>query len=130
MANYLLTVTAMWVASAVIASFGHIVVLGKTYKNMTGLLDESTGKRRMPLHFIGNLAFALVFAFLLRLAWSADVSLANGALFGFMTGLVIYLPLMFTQFATFPYPAAMVIGGTLIGVLQTTVAGLIGGLIL
>jgi len=47
-----------------------------------------------------------------------------------MTGLVIYLPNMLAQFATFPYPTVMVMGGALIGVLQTTVAGLIGGLIL
>jgi hypothetical protein len=76
------------------------------------------------------LAFALVFAYLLRLAWPADVPLLNGAMFGLMAGLAIYLPQMLNQFATFPYPAAMVIGGALIGILQTTAAGLIGGLLL
>ena len=130
MSAFLLAVAAIWVAVAAISSFGHMAVLGKTYKSMTGLLDKTTGKRRLPLYFIGTLAFALIFAYLLRLAWPAEVSLANGTLFGFMTGLVIYLPQMLTQFATFPYPAAMVIGGTLIGILQTTVAGLVGGLLL
>lgn len=130
MSAFLLAVAAIWVAVAAISSFGHMAVLGKTYKSMTGLLDETTGKRRSPLYFIGMLAFALIFAYLLRLAWPAEVSLANGGLFGFMTGLVIYLPQMLTQFATFPYPATMVIGGALIGILQTTAAGLIGGLLL
>lgn len=130
MPAFLLAAVAIWVAVAAISSFGHLAVLGKTYKSMTGLLDETTGKRRLSLYFIGTLAFALIFAYLLRLAWPAEVSLANGTLFGFMTGLVIYLPQMLTQFATFPYPAAMVIGGTLIGILQTTVAGLVGGLLL
>lgn len=130
MTNYLLAVAVIWIVVAVISSLRHMAVLGKTYKSMTGLLDETTGKRRLPLYYVGALAFALIFAYLLRLAWPTDVSLANGALFGFMTGLVIYLPQMLTQFATFPYPAAMVIGGALIGILQTTVAGLIGGLIL
>ena len=130
MPAFLLAAVAIWVAVAAISSFGHLAVLGKTYKSMTGLLDETTGKRRLSVYFIGTLAFALIFAYLLRLAWPAEVSLANGTLFGFMTGLVIYLPQMLTQFATFPYPAAMVIGGTLIGILQTTVAGLVGGLLL
>jgi len=139
MTSYLLAVAAIWIAVALISGIGHIAVLGKTYKSMTGLLDEQTrkgfgaGKRRLPLYYIGSLAFALVFAYLLRMAWPADVPLANGALFGLMTGLVIYLPQMLTQFVPLcgiPYPAAMVIGGAIIGVLQTTVAGLIGGFIL
>lgn len=130
MSAFLLAAAAIWVAVAAISSFGHMAVFGKTYKSMTGLLDETTGKRRLPLYFIGTLAFALIFAYLLRLAWPAEVSLANGTLFGFMIGLVIYLPQMLTQFATFPYPARMVIGGALIGILQTTAAGLIGGLLL
>ena len=130
MPAFLLAAVAIWVAVAAISSFGHLAVLGKTYKSMTGLLDETTGKRRLSLYFIGTLAFALIFAYLLRLAWPAEVSLANGARFGFMTGLVIYLPQILTQFATFPYPATMVIGGALIGILQTTAAGLIGGLLL
>ncbi len=130
MTDYLLATAAIWIAVSLIASVGHIAVLGKTYRNMTGLLDEQTGKRRLPLYYIGGLAFTLVFAYLLRMAWPADVPVANGALFGLMTGLVIYLPQMLNQFATFPYPAAMVIGGAIIGILQTTVAGLIGGLIL
>ena len=130
MINYLLAVAAIWVAVAAISSLGHIAVLRKIYKSLAGLLEENIGKRRLPLYYIGSLAFALVFAYLLRMAWPAEVSLANGARFGFMTGLVIYLPQMLTQFATFPYPAAMVIGGAFIGILQTTIAGLIGGLIL
>jgi len=136
MRHYLLATAAIWIAVSLISSVGHIAVLGKTYKSMTGLLDEQTrkgfgaGKRRLPLHYIGSLIFALLFSYLLRLAWPADVPLTNGALFGLMTGLVIYLPHLLNQFATFPYPAAMVIGGAIIGILQTTVAGLIGGLIL
>jgi hypothetical protein len=130
MNDYLLATAAIWIAVSLISSIGHIAVLGKTYKNMPGLHDEQTGKRRLPLHYIGSLAFALVFAYLLRMAWPAEVSFANGALFGLITGLVIYLPQMLNQFAAFPYPAAMVIGGAIIGILQTTVAGLIGGLIL
>jgi len=136
MTSYLLAVAAIWIAVALIASVGHIAVLGKTYKSMPGLLDEQTrkgfgaGKRRLPLYYIGSLVFALIFAYLLRMAWPAEVPLANGALFGLMTGLVIYLQQTLNQFATFPYPAAMVIGGASIGILQTTVAGLIGGLIL
>jgi hypothetical protein len=130
MSDYLLASGAIWMAVSIIASLGHIVALGKTYRNMSGLLDEQTGKRRLPLYYIGSLAFALVFAYLLRLAWPADVPLLNGAMFGLMAGLAIYLPQMLNQFATFPYPAAMVIGGALIGILQTTAAGLIGGLLL
>jgi len=130
MTSYLLAVAAIWIAVALISGIGHLAVLGKIYKNMTGLLDEQTGKRRLPLYCIGALAFALVFAYLLRMAWPADVPLANGASFGLMTGLVIYLPQMLNQFATFPYPAAMMMGGAIIGIVQTTLAGLIGGLIL
>jgi len=130
MRAYFLATAAIWIAVALISSVGHIAVLGKIYKNMTGLLDETTGKRRLPLYYVGALAFALIFAYLLRVAWPAEVSLANGALFGLLTGLAIYLPQMLNQFATFPYPGAMVIGGAIIGVLQTLVAGLIGGLIL
>jgi membrane associated rhomboid family serine protease len=130
MATYFLACGAIWIAVSVLASIGHLAVLGKTYKNMVGLWDEQTGKRRLPLYYIGSLAFALVFAYLLRLAWPADVPLADGAVFGLMTGLAIYFPQMLNQFATFPYPATMVVGGAIIGILQTTAAGLIGGLIL
>ncbi|MCG3119003.1 MAG: hypothetical protein ALAOOOJD_01326 [bacterium] len=130
MTNYFLAAGAMWLAIAIIASFGHLVVLGKTYKRLTPRLDDETGKRRLPLHYIANLAFALIFAYLLRLAWPAEVPLLTGALFGFLAGLAIYLPQMLNQFATFPYPTAMVFGSALIGILQTTVAGVIGGLIL
>ena len=130
MISYLLAVAAIWIAVALISSVGHIAVLGKTYKSKPGLLDEQTGKRRLPLYYLGGLTFALIFSYMLRMAWPADVPLANGALFGLMTGLVIYLPQMLNQFAAFPYPAAMVIGGAIIGILQTLVAGLIGGLIL
>jgi len=130
MRTYFLATAAIWIAVALISSIGHIAVLGKIYKSMAGLLDEQTGKRRLPLYYIGGLAFALVFTYLLRMAWPADVPMVNGVIFGLMTGMVIYLPQMLNQFAAFPYPAAMVIGGAIIGILQTTVAGLIGGLIL
>lgn len=130
MTNYLLASGAIWLAVSVIASLGHLAVLGKIYQNMNGLLDEKISKRRMPLYYIGHLVFALVFVYLLRLAWPADAPLAGGALFGFVAGLAIYLPQMLNQFAAFPYPAAMVIGGAIIGIVQTTAAGLIGGLIL
>jgi hypothetical protein len=133
MTDYLLAAAAIWITVSLISSIGHIAVLRKTYKSMAGLLDERTGKRRLPLYYIGSLAFALIFAYLLRLAWPAEVSFANGALFGLITGLAIYLPQMLNQFVPLcgiPYPAAMVIGGALIGILQTTIAGLIGGLIL
>jgi hypothetical protein len=130
MSSYLLAAGAIWLAVSVVSSIGHLVVLGSVYKNMSGLLDEPTGKRRLPLYYIGSLAFALVFAYLLRMAWPADVPLTNGALFGLMAGLAIYIPQILNQFATFPYPAKMVVGGTIIGVVQTTAAGLIGGLVL
>ncbi|MGH7598665.1 MAG: hypothetical protein ACREOI_20110 [bacterium] len=130
MSSYLLATGAIWLAVSVISSIGHILVLGSVYKNMSGLLDEQTGKRRLPLYYIGSLAFALVFAYLLRLAWPADVPLTNGAIFGLVTGLAIYIPGMLNQFATFPYPAKMVVGGAVIGIAQTTVAGLIGGVVL
>jgi hypothetical protein len=130
MNDYLLATGAIWLAISVISSIGHIVVLGKVYKNMPGQLDEQTGKRRLPLYYIGSLAFALVFAYLLRMAWPADVPLTNGTIFGFMVGLAIYIPGALNQFAAFPYPATMVMGGAIIGILQTSVAGLIGGLIL
>ena len=130
MNDYLLATGAIWLAISIISSIGHILVLGRVYKNISGRLDEQTGKRRLPLYYIGSLAFALVFAYLLRLAWPADVPVINGAVFGLMTGLAIYIPGMFNQFASFPYPVTMVIGGAVIGILQTTVAGLIGGLVL
>ncbi|MGH7452353.1 MAG: hypothetical protein ACRENG_13485 [bacterium] len=130
MNDYLLATGAIWLARSVISSIGHIVVLGSVYKSMSGLLDEQTGKRRLPLYYIGSLAFALIFAYLLRMAWPADVPLTNGVLFGLLAGLAIYIPSLLNQFATFPYPAKMVVGGAIIGILQTTVAGLIGGLIL
>jgi hypothetical protein len=130
MDSYLLAAGAIWIAISIIASIGHIAVPGKTYKNMSGLLDEQTGKRRLPLHYVGSLAFALIFAYLLRMAWPADVPLASGAIFGLMTGLAIYVPSMLNQFAAFPYPATMIVGSAVIGILQTTIAGLIGGLIL
>jgi hypothetical protein len=130
MINYILASGAIWIAVSFISSIGHIAVLGKTYKNMNGLLDEQTGKRRLPLYYIGSLAFALLFAYLLRVAWPADVPPTNGAIFGLIAGLAIYIPQMLNQFAAFPYPAAMVIGGAIIGILQTTAAGLIGGLLL
>jgi hypothetical protein len=130
MSSYLLAAGAIWLAVSVISSIGHLVVLGSIYKNMSGLLDGQTGKRRLPLYYIGSLAFALIFTYLLRMAWPADVPLTNGAIFGLVTGLAIYIPQILNQFATFPYPAKMVVGGAVIGILQTTVAGLIGGLIL
>lgn len=135
MNSYLLASGAIWIAISILASIGHIAVLGKMYKNMRGLLDEQTGKRRLPLYYIGSLAFALVFAYLLRMAWPADVPLISGVVFGLMVGLAIYIPSLLNQFATFPstgvaHPATMVIGGAVIGILQTTVAGLIGGLVL
>lgn len=130
MSSYFLATGAIWLAVSVISSIGHLVVLGSVYKNMPGLLDEQTGKRRLPLYYIGSLAFALVFAYLLRMAWPADVPLTNGAIFGLMAGLAIYVPSALNQFATFPYPATMVIGGAIIGIVQTTVAGLIGGMVL
>jgi hypothetical protein len=130
MNNYLLATGAIWLAVSVISSIGHLIVLGSVYKNMSGLLDEQTGKRRLPLYYIGSLAFALVFAYLLRMAWPADVPLMSGATFGLIVGLAIYIPQILNQFATFPYPATMVIGGAVIGILQTIVAGLIGGVIL
>jgi hypothetical protein len=130
MNDYLLATGAIWLAISAISSIGHIVVLGGVYKNMSGLLGEQTGKRRLPLYYIGSLAFALVFAYLLRMAWPAEVPLTSGVRFGLMAGLAIYLPSALNQFAAFPYPATMVIGGALIGILQTTIAGLLGGLIL
>jgi hypothetical protein len=130
MSNYLLATGAIWLAVAVVSSIGHIIVLGSVYKNMSGLLDEQTGKRRLPLYYIGSLAFALVFAYLLRMAWPADVPLISGVVFGLMVGLAIYVPSVLNQFATFPYPAKMVVGGALIGIVQTTVAGLVGGVVL
>jgi hypothetical protein len=130
MSNYLLATGAIWLAVAVVSSIGHIIVLGSVYKNMSGLLDEQTGKRRLPLYYIGSLAFALVFAYLLRLAWPADVPLTSGAIFGLLAGLAIYIPGMLNQFATFPYPAKMIVGGAVIGILQTTAAGLVGGVVL
>ncbi len=130
MNNYLLATGAIWLAVAIVSSIGHIVVLGSVYKNMSGRLDEPTGKRRLPLYYIGSLVFALVFAYLLRMAWPADVPLTSGVIFGLVTGLAIYVPSVLNQFATFPYPAKMVIGGAVIGIVQTTAAGLIGGVIL
>ena len=130
MVNYLLATGAIWITISVISSVGHITVLGNVYKNMPGLLDERTGKRRLPLYYIGALAFALIFAYLLRLTWPVEVPLTSGGVFGFLVGLAIYLPQTLNQFATFPYPAKMVLGGATIGVLQTTAAGLIGALIL
>lgn len=129
MNNYLLAAGAIWLAVAAISSIGHILVLGGVYKNMSGLLDERTGKRRLPLYYIGSLAFALIFAYLLRLAWPADVPLTSGTIFGLLAGLAIYVPSMLNQFATFPYPAKMVVGGAVIGIVQTTAAGLVGGMI-
>ncbi|MGH7455165.1 MAG: hypothetical protein ACRENG_27670, partial [bacterium] len=126
----LLATVAIWLAVSVISSIGYIVVLGSVSKNMSGLLDEQTRKRRLPLYYISSLTFALIFAYLLRMAWPADVPLASGAMFGLMTGLAIYVPGMLYQFATFPYPAKKGVGGAIIGILQTTVAGLIGGLVL
>lgn len=130
MVNYLLATGAIWITISVISSIGHIAVLGNVYKNIPGLLDERTGKRRMPLYYIGALAFAFIFAYLLRLAWPVEVPLTSGGVFGFLVGLAIYLPQTLNQFATFPYPAKMVLGGAAIGVLQTTAAGLIGASIL
>lgn len=130
MSSYFLATGAIWLAVSAISSVGHLVVLGSVYKNMSGLLDEQTGKRRLPLYYISSLAFALVFAYLLRMAWPADVPLTNGAIFGLMAGLAIYIPGMLNKFATFPYPAKVVVGGAVIGIVQTTVAGLIGGLVL
>jgi len=130
MSSYLLAAGAIALAVAVVSSIGHIVVLGSVYKNMSGLLDEQTGKRRLPLYYIGSLAFALTFAYLLRMAWPADVPLTNGVIFGLLAGLAIYVPSALNQFAAFPYPTKMVIGGAMIGIVQTTVAGLIGGLVL
>ena len=130
MNNYLLATGAIWLAVAVISSIGHIIVLGSAYKNMPGLLDEQTGKRRLPLYYIGSLAFALVFAYLLRMAWPADVPLTSGVIFGLVTGLAIYVPGALNQFAAFPYPAKMIVGSAVIGIVQTTVAGLIGGVVL
>jgi hypothetical protein len=130
MNDYLLATGAIWLAISIISSIGHIIVLGGVYKNMSGLLDEQTGKRRLPLFYIGSLAFALVFAYLLRMAWPADVPPTSGTIFGLVTGLAIYIPGMLNQFAAFPYPANMVVGGAVTGILQTTVAGLIGGMIL
>jgi hypothetical protein len=130
MVNYLLATGAIWITISVISSIGHIAVLGNVYKNMPGLLDERTGKRRLSLYYIGGLAFALIFAYLLRLTWPVEVPLTSGGIFGFLVGLAIYLPQTLNQFAAFPYPAKMVLGSAVIGVLQTTAAGLIGAIIL
>jgi len=130
MTSYLLASGMTWIAVSIIAGIGRLAVLSKIFKNMNGLLDEQTGKHRMPLYFLSSLAFALIFAYLIRMAWPANVPLTSGILFGLLTGLAIYIPQMLNQFAAFPYPATMVIGSAVIGILQTTVAGLIGGLIL
>jgi hypothetical protein len=130
MAEYLLATGAIWIASAAIAGISQNTVMTKIHKTVAGRLDEQSGKRRLPLHFIGNLAFALLFAYLLRMVWPAEVPLTGGTLFGALLGMAVYIPLLLTQFAMFHYPAAMVIGGALIGILQTAAAGLVGGLIL
>jgi membrane associated rhomboid family serine protease len=130
MTNYLLASGAIWIAVSIISSLGHITVLGKTYQNMNGWFEAQTGKRRLPLYYIGSLAFALIFAYLIRLAWPADVPVASGAIFGLLAGLALYIPQMLNQFAAFPYPPTLVIGGAIIGILQTTIAGLVGGLLL
>jgi hypothetical protein len=130
MVEYLLATGAIWVTISIISSLGHVVVLGRVYKNMSGLLDEQTGRQRLPLYYIGGLAFALVFAYLLRMAWPAEVPLASGVVFGLMVGLAVYLPQALNQVATFPYPAQMVVGGAVIGVVQSALAGLVGAVIL
>jgi hypothetical protein len=104
--------------------------MAKIHKTLAGRLDEQNRKNRLPLHFIGHLAFALIFAYLLRLIWPAEVPLTSGVVFGALAGMLIYIPSGLTQFAMLHYSAAMVIGSALIGILQTAVAGLVGGLIL
>jgi hypothetical protein len=130
MIAYLLASGAVWTAVSAIAGFSHFTLMAKIHKNLDGGLDEQTGKRRLPLYFIGHLAFALIFAYVLRLVWPAEVPLTGGLLFGALAGMLIYIPAGLAQFAMFHYPAIMVLGGALIGIFQTTVAGLIGGLIL
>ena len=130
MADYLFASGAMGLSIAIIAGLSHFTIMANLHKAVAGRLDAQSGKWRLPLFFIGHLAFALIFAYLLRLVWPAEVPLAGGALFGALVGMAIYIPLLFSQFAMFHYPAALVIGGALIGIFQTAVAGLIGGLIL
>ncbi|MDZ7292744.1 MAG: DUF1761 family protein [candidate division KSB1 bacterium] len=130
MGNYLLAVIAIWFAISFLSGIAHNIVLGKIYESIPGLADEKIRKGRQPLPYLGSLVFALVFAYLLRMAWPAEVPVTSGIVFGLMAGLAIYIPQMLNQFARFPYPATMVIGGAVIGILQTTLAGLIGGLIL
>lgn len=130
MAEYLLASGAIWLSIIAIAGASHFTIMAKTHKTVPGRLDEQSGKRRLPLHFIGHFAFALIFAYLLRMVWPAEVPLSGGALFGALVGMAIYIPLLLTQFAMFHYPATMVIGGALFGISQTVVAGLVGGLIL
>ncbi|MDZ7344231.1 MAG: hypothetical protein ONA90_06915 [candidate division KSB1 bacterium] len=130
MTDYLLATAAIWMTISVMTSLGRIAGLGKVSPNMPGWLDERTSKRRLPFYYIGSLAFALIFAYLLRLTWPVEVSLARGGIFGLLVGLAIYLPQTLQQFATFTYPAKTMLGGAAIGIVQTTAAGLIGAIIL
>ena len=131
MLSYFLAVGAAWLAASVISSIGHIGVLGTTYKSMQDkLLEEETGKRRMPFYFLGRLVFAFIFVYLLQVVAPVDSTWLTGLRYGALVGLIIYMPRAFDEFASFPYPFKMIIAGALIGVNEASAAGVVAVLIL
>jgi len=130
MADYLLAVVAVWITASVIAMVGHAVILRNTYESVRDmLLDEQTGKRRFPLYFIGRLAFAFVLVYLLRQVAPVEASLLVGLELGVLVGVITNLPLALDQFASFPYPPAMILGGAAVGLVQCAAAGVVAALL-
>ncbi len=130
MASYLLATGAAWLAASVVAFIGHKMILEGIYKTIPGpLLDETTTKRRAPLHFLARLAFAFVLVYLLRLLAPVQTSWQTGLLLGALAGLLAYVPLAFEQFARHSYPGKMIITSALIGILQSAAAGVAAAVI-
>lgn len=124
--KYLIASLAVFVVYSGLAFVIHEMILGPEYEPMVGTVTRSMEAfgQRVPLLYLGNLVFALVFCLIYVQGYEADKGwVGQGLRFGLILGTLL-APIAVTEYVVYPVPGTLALKWIAYGYLQVVLSGL------
>ena len=123
--RFITAFVVVWIVSYILSFILNVIVI-----NWEGVPGMKTvmGIDSWIMGIIGPLTFAVMFCFLFVKGYEGK-GISEGARFGVYIGLLMYLPLLFTHYAYYDYPASLIWGCSIGNFASTVILGIVVALI-
>ena len=123
--RFITACVVIWIISYILSFILNGIIIN--WEDIPGMKTEM-GIDSWIMGIIGSLTFAIMFCFLFVKGYEGK-GISEGIRYGIYIGLLMYLPLLFTHYAYYDYPAGLVWSCAIGNFVITVIVGIVAALI-